>query len=261
MKKTIRLAVLLLTLATCVVGFTVCSNKSNDRFGIIEDESSGLTFMLDEETESYSVVNCDEWRTEIVIPSEFNRRSVTAIGNRAFKECSLLISVTIPDTITDIGEEAFYGCRSLTSIEIPNNVTSIGNGAFWNCDNLQYNEYDNALYLGNATNKYLYLAKAKSKDITGCIINENCKFIGSSAFSGCNSLTNIVIPDSVTSIGEDAFYKCSSLTSVTFEQPDGWFVAWDSTATSGIDLDLSDAEQNATYLKSTYIYYDYWYKK
>ena len=39
--------------------------------------------------------------------------------------------------------------------------------------------------------------------------------IGSSAFSGCSSLTSITIPNSVTSIGSSAFYNCSSLTSIT----------------------------------------------
>ena len=39
--------------------------------------------------------------------------------------------------------------------------------------------------------------------------------IGSSAFSGCSSLTSITIPDSVTSIGSYAFAYCSSLTSIT----------------------------------------------
>ena len=41
--------------------------------------------------------------------------------------------------------------------------------------------------------------------------------IGSSAFSGCHSLTSITIPNSVTSIGDWAFYHCSSLTSVTVD--------------------------------------------
>ena len=39
--------------------------------------------------------------------------------------------------------------------------------------------------------------------------------IGSSAFSGCSSLTSVTIPNSVTSIGGSAFYECSNLTSVT----------------------------------------------
>ena len=40
-------------------------------------------------------------------------------------------------------------------------------------------------------------------------------WIGSSAFSGCTSLTSITIPDGVTSIGNWAFKDCTSLASVT----------------------------------------------
>ena len=43
--------------------------------------------------------------------------------------------------------------------------------------------------------------------------------IGSSAFSGCRSLTSITIPEGVTSISNNAFYNCYSLTSITI--PDG----------------------------------------
>ena len=42
--------------------------------------------------------------------------------------------------------------------------------------------------------------------------------IGSSAFSGCESLTSITIPESVTSIGNYAFYNSSSLTSITIPE-------------------------------------------
>lgn len=41
------------------------------------------------------------------------------------------------------------------------------------------------------------------------------KSIGSSAFSGCSSLTSITIGNSVTSISEHTFSSCGNLTSVT----------------------------------------------
>lgn len=41
--------------------------------------------------------------------------------------------------------------------------------------------------------------------------------IGSSAFSGCTSLTNITIPDSVTTIGPMSFSGCENLSDVYFE--------------------------------------------
>ena len=184
--------------------------------------------------------------TSITIPN-----SVTSIECGAFEDCSRLTSIivdlnnsnycsidgnlytkdkktliqyaiakrdssfTIPNSVTSIGDSAFSGCSLLTSITIPDSVTSIGDRAFEGCNWLEYNKYDNGLYLGNIQNKYLCLIKTKTTDITSCAINENCKFIHSMAFKGCHSLTSITIPDSVTSIGCWAFYNCSSLTSIT----------------------------------------------
>ena len=148
--------------------------------------------------------------TSVTIPD-----SVTSIGGSAFSCCHGLTSITIPDSVTSISDYAFYNCSGLTSVTIPNSVISIGESVFDGCSKLTYNEKDGLKYLGNSENLYLYLADTTSTSITEAKIDENCRFIGSSAFYYCSGLTSITIGNSVTSIGDSAFYYCSGLTSVT----------------------------------------------
>ena len=123
------------------------------------------------------------------IPSSL--RSVTITGGNilygAFYNCSMLTSITIPNSVTSIGDRAFSGCTGLTGIVIPNGVTSIGSFAFCDCTGLT-----------NVT-------------IPGSVIS-----IGSSAFSGCTGLTSVIIGNGVTSIGDGAFSGCTGLTEINY---------------------------------------------
>ena len=155
--------------------------------------------------------------TSITIPD-----SVTEIGGSAFENCSSLTSITIPDSVTSIGIGAFVGCSSLTSITIPDNVTYIGGAVFADCSSLteikvstqnaEYVSVNGVLYNKDKTTIMCYPAGKKDKNYK---ILDGVTKIGTSAFSGCSSLTSITIPDSVTEIGMSAFSGCSSLTSIT----------------------------------------------
>ena len=76
-------------------------------------------------------------KVEIVIPSTFNGKTVTEIGDYAFMMINSLgnlnlyvTSVRMPNTIVTIGEGAFKGCIYLEYVSFSSNLKTIGNKAF-----------------------------------------------------------------------------------------------------------------------------------
>ena len=133
---------------------------------------------------------------------------VTSIGNSAFENCSGMTTCTIGDGVTSIGSQAFYNCRSLTSIVIPNSVTSIGGSAFQYCYSLtNVTIPDSVTSIGNYAFEYC-------SSLTSCTIGSGVTSIGERAFASCTGLTSVNIPSGVTSIGQGAFYDCRRLTSI-----------------------------------------------
>ena len=142
-----------------------------------------------------TITDCDESaKGAITIPSEIDGKPVTRIGGDAFRDCTGLTSITIPNSVTSIGGEAFRGCTGLTSITIPNSVTSIGTWAFNGCTGL-----------------------------TSITIPNSVTSIGVGAFEGCTGLTSITIPNSVTSISNWAFDRCTGLTSINVASENNYY--------------------------------------
>lgn len=165
--------------------------------------------------------------------------SVTSIGEGAFQECNLLISIVIPDSVTSIGKDAFKNCTSLESVHIGKNVVSIEGSSFMGCDKLMtitvdidgYYQVENNILV----NKLDYSIVFIPKNLEHIVIPENVKTLGSlgyrqmktitlneqlerieyQTFENCTKLESIVIPNSVTYLGNRAFDGCNSLTSVT----------------------------------------------
>ena len=145
----------------------------------------------------------------VVIPEEIFGKKVTAIGDYAFEDCDVIISVKIPDTVKKIGNGAFRECDSIKKITIPASVTELGTTAFSYCDNLSEVE--------------LY-AQAKILPMT--------------LFRDCPELSTVIIDMPLEKIDTSAFYKCTNIKVVRYS---GTLEEWEKIDIQGGNESLTQA--------------------
>lgn len=75
--------------------------------------------------------------SNVIIPTRYNDGDVIAIAKEAFKGCTDLVSITLPQNTVRIGDDAFNGCTGLTFIDIPAKVVYMGERAFAGCSSLE----------------------------------------------------------------------------------------------------------------------------
>ena len=187
-------------------------------------------------SEAAAVTNLGNWfqgNTDIMIFHELQYfTGLSTIPANAFRDCTLLNFITLPNNLTSIGNYAFYNCSGLIGgLTIPDSVITIGDSAFCNCSGFM-----GLLTIGESVQTIGNYAFYNCRNFTGSInipnsvvtignyafygstaywgtltLGNSVRTIGNYAFYGCNGLVgDLVIPNSVTSIGNYAFYDCHS---------------------------------------------------
>ena len=244
MKKTlIVLLISLVFLGSLFVGCTNNSNKNDSPNNVQIKYSQGLEFVEYEDScELIGMGNCTD--ADIYIPDIYNGKSVTSIGDGAFKYCPWVKTVTLPDTIKtfnifslesfsiveiylpDSMEEVnlsnFIYCHSLEKIVLGKSVKNVyGDNIISNINfisNIKYNEYNNGLYLGTKNNPYFALIGINNFDSKEFFMHNDTKLIASNAFYSSeghsSTIESIHISNSVEYIGARAFAFCTGIKSI-----------------------------------------------
>ena len=185
--------------------------------GLTVSVAHGATATVDGVTWSYTVGSGKATVTgatpvegKLAVPSSLGGYPVTGIGDEAFRGCSDLTSVVIPDSVKSIGARAFFQSRVAT-VAIGRGVSSIGESAFAWCPNLAQFQLDASNPNFALLDGVLLTKDRKTLVSCPCLksgeyeIPEGVTRIGGGAFFYCDNLTSVIIPESVTEIGDVAF--------------------------------------------------------
>ena len=231
-----------------------------------------ITYTLNTLFGTYTVTRCDKDAVNVVIPSDIDGQPVVGIGSEAFDGCTRLASVKLPTgeeeiyqfcSFRKIDEYAFNNCTSLRKIIAPKGLERIGRGAFRNCKMLTRVTFPEGIRVGDYA---FYGCEALTcvtpvRDI-GDGTFSHCKAlesfpvdpltedIGEDAFEHCYALADVVIPKGVKRIGALAFRNCHGLKTVRFEDAEDWYCTSRYMSFKDIDIDLSDPERNARWLRT-----------
>ena len=126
------------------------------------------------------------------------KKNTRIIADLAFRDCTFVTSINIPNSVENIGIETFWGCTSLKNVHLSNSVTSITDCMFWSCSSLIEIE-----------------------------IPDSVTSIDDYAFNRCTSLTTVVIPKQVSNIAYTAFSDCSNLSCIDVFEDNLWFSSVD----------------------------------
>lgn len=85
--------------------------------------------------------------------------NITELLSDCFRDCDLLTTIVLPDSVTTIDEYAFATCEDLQYVYLPEGLVVIGKKAFRGCDELSYVR-----------------------------VPDKCKVVGEKAFDGCPRL-------------------------------------------------------------------------
>ena len=169
------------------------------------------------------------------------------IGKEAFRGCSKLTEISLPDNVTTLGADVFYKNTAMQTLHLGKNVSNFDGSMILDCTslkNIYVTEGSEFLFSDNGVlyngDKTVLLSYPMRHEGTSYTLFDTVQVIGPSAFREntyiqevvlpnglqqikqyafefCTNLKKVQIPNTVTLIDLNAFYECTGLTQLSFE--------------------------------------------
>lgn len=153
----------------------------------------------------------------LVIPSTVENNgatySVVSIGLEAFRGCSGITRVVIPEGVTTISRMAFYGCSSLDTIELPSTLTElmsqVFNGTAYMA-NSNNRDQQGMVYIGH----WLISGYSSALHPAQATVAEGTRGVAAMAFYYDTAIQVLTLPSSLLYISDLAFSDCVGLDTI-----------------------------------------------
>lgn len=159
-----------------------------------------------------------------------DKGNLISIDNSAFRECTALREVKIPDTVETLGSYVFATDTALEKIVIPDSVTRVGALLISGTAIARAQEESGYIYADKWLTQITEAKKTELSDkdnkvnLNVAIGNTGAKKtetlpadtrgIAASVFQNCDGVYYVMLPESVKTVGAYAFSNCASLLSV-----------------------------------------------
>ncbi len=180
------------------------------------------SYLLTTDQMSYSIakntnIDADMYPRSVVIPSNYNGKNITEIGDNAFANLPLNTFI-VNNNIQKIGANAFSG-TSIENITLPFIGKSIDASLLESRFDYIFGSVPTTLSSITITEQltvsdYAFYNLSMVSSIT---LPQTITTIGSYAFNNCSNLSVINIPSTVVSIGDYAYDGCSGVQTINYD--------------------------------------------
>ena len=146
------------------------------------------------------------------LPHRHLQYRITTIEGSAFRECTELTALRLPEGIETIGRAAFKGCTGIgDTLVIPSTLTCIGMEAFRGCPSLQYLQWK-AVQCRDAEQDLCFSECPGLKHVEVC---EGVKKLPIGLFGWMEELESASLPEGLVAVPDRLFMTSSKLKAVT----------------------------------------------